>query len=158
MPTGDDFERFGYEAHEYFVTGTANGQPYKTRIVIRKPKDDRRYSGLILTESMHPSGNAWMFHFTHRYTMDSGHIGVEIVTSGLPLFLDHNEARYKRMKVDPAQVNEIIAQVARCSNRRTRRIRCARCPRARWCSAVRPRRQRCSSAIFRRTWCIGSRT
>ena len=111
MPKGDDFDRFGYEAHEYFVTGTANGQPYETRIVIRKPKDDRRYSGLILAESMHPSGNAWMFHFTHRYTMDSGHIGVEIVTSGLPLFLDHNEARYKRMKVEPAQVNEIIAQV-----------------------------------------------
>jgi hypothetical protein len=111
MPKGDDFDHFGYEAHEYFVTGTANGQPYETRIVIRKPKDDRRYSGLILAESMHPSGNAWMFHFTHRYTMDSGHIGVEIVTSGLPLFLDHNEARYKRMKVEPAQVNEIIAQV-----------------------------------------------
>ena len=28
---------------------------------------------------MHPSGNPWMFHFTHRYSMTEGHIGLEIV-------------------------------------------------------------------------------
>ena len=111
MPAGDDFAQFRYEAKEYFVAGTANGEPYKTRIVIRKPIDDRTFSGLILAESMHPSGNAWMFHFTHRYTMDSGHIGVEIVTSGLPLFLNHNEARYRDLKIDNGQVSEVIAQV-----------------------------------------------
>jgi hypothetical protein len=111
MPPGDDFEHFGYEAKEYFVSGTANGEPYKTRIVIRTPIDESRFSGTILAESMHPSGNAWMFHFTHRYTMDSGHIGVEIVTSGMPLFFDHNEPRYRDLKFDNAQTSEIIAQV-----------------------------------------------
>ena len=77
----DDMAHFGYTAHEYFVSGTANGQPYKTRIVIRRPSNPARFSGLVLAESMHPSGNAWMFHFTHVYTMTSGHIGLDVLTS-----------------------------------------------------------------------------
>ena len=75
LKPGDDMAHFKYQAKEYFVSGTANGQPYKTRIVIRRPADNAKFSGLVLAESMHPSGNAWMFHFTHRYSMDAGHIG-----------------------------------------------------------------------------------
>ena len=100
LPPDDDFAHFGYEAREYFVSGTANAKPYKTRIVVRKPIDDSRFSGLVLAESMHPSGNAWMFHFTHRYLMDAGHVSVEIVTSSLPLLLNHNEARYRDLKIE----------------------------------------------------------
>src|SRR5262252_3530281 len=37
LKAGDDLARFHYVTKEYFVSGTANGQPYKTRIVIRKP-------------------------------------------------------------------------------------------------------------------------
>ena len=39
LKPGDDMAHFKYEAHEYFVSGTANGQPYTTRIVIRRPAD-----------------------------------------------------------------------------------------------------------------------
>src|SRR4029453_356649 len=51
----DDLAHFNYVTKEYFVSGTANGQPYKTRIVIRKPADNSTFSGLVLAESMHPS-------------------------------------------------------------------------------------------------------
>jgi hypothetical protein len=111
LPAGDDMARFGYQTHEYFVSGTANGEPYRTRLVIRRPADPSRFSGIVLAESMHPSGNAWMFHFTHTYTMSSGHIGVEIVTSTPAQFTAVNEARYKDMQVGQGQANEIIAQV-----------------------------------------------
>lgn len=111
MPAGDDFAHFKYEAHEYYASGTANGQPYKTRIVIRKPVDNSRFSGFILAESMHPSGNAWEFHFTHTYTMASGHIGLEIVTSDPTQFVEYNNDRYKDLKVGQGQASEIIAQV-----------------------------------------------
>jgi hypothetical protein len=107
----DDLGRFKYEAREFFVSGTANGQPYKTRIVIRRPTDSSRFSGIVLAESMHPSGNAWMFHFTHTYTMASGHIGLEIVTSPPAQFVDFNAERYKDLKVEQGQGPEIIAQV-----------------------------------------------
>jgi alpha/beta hydrolase family protein len=111
LPAGDDLAHFKYTSTEYFVTGTANGIPYKTRIVVRKPADNSRFSGIVLAESMHPSGNAWMFHFTHTYTMTSGHIGVEIVTSDPAQFVEFNGARYSDMRVQPGQANEIIAQV-----------------------------------------------
>ena len=111
LPTGDDMTHFKYEATEYFASGTANGQPYKTRIVVRKPTDDSRVSGIVLAESMHPSGNAWMFHFTHTYTMTSGHIGLEIVTSDPAQLIAFNPARYSDLRVAPGQANEILAQV-----------------------------------------------
>jgi hypothetical protein len=111
LPAGDDLPHFKYTSTEYFVTGTANGAAYKTRIVVRRPSDNSRFSGIVLAESMHPSGNAWMFHFTHTYTMSSGHIGVEIVTSDPAQFVEFNRARYSDMRVQPGQANEIIAQV-----------------------------------------------
>ena len=107
----DDLARFNYVTTEYFVSGIANGQPYKTRIVIRKPADNSKFSGLILAESMHPSGNPWMFHFTHVYSMSSGHIGVEILTSATQGFSEFNPERYKDLQIANGQANEVIAQV-----------------------------------------------
>lgn len=111
LPEGDDLAHFRYEVKEYFVSGTANGQPYKTRMVVRKPSDNSQFSGVVLAESMHPSGNAWMFHFTHTYTMASGHIGLEIVTSPPAQFVEYNAERYQDLKIEPGQASEIIAQV-----------------------------------------------
>ena len=111
LPAGDDMMHFKYEAKEYVVSGMANGQPYKTRIVVRRPSDSSRFSGIVLAESMHPSGNAWMFHFTHTYTMSSGHIGLEIVTSDPAQFIAFNAARYSDLRIAQGQANEIIAQV-----------------------------------------------
>jgi hypothetical protein len=111
LTPGDDLAHFHYVTKEYFVSGTANGQPYKTRIVIRKPSDNGKFSGLILAESMHPSGNPWMFHFTHRYSMTEGHIGLEILTTTPQGFADANPERYKGLVVANGQASEIIAQV-----------------------------------------------
>ena len=111
LKPGDDMAHFKYEAQEYFVSGTANGQPYKTRIVIRKPSDNAKFSGLVLAESMHPSGNAWMFHFTHRYSMSEGHVGLDILTSTHVPFVEFNGDRYKDLQVLPGQAPEILAQV-----------------------------------------------
>jgi hypothetical protein len=111
LPAGSDMAHFKYEATEYFVSGTANGQPYKTRLVVRRPSENSRFSGIVLTESMHPSGNAWMFHFTFAYTMTAGHVAVEIVTSDPAQFVAFNGPRYKDLSVLPGQANEILAQV-----------------------------------------------
>ena len=107
----DDLAHFNYVTKEYFVSGTANGQPYKTRIVIRRPTDSSKFSGLVLAESMHPSGNPWMFHFTHVYSMSSGHAGVEVLTSATQGFTEFNPERYKDLQIGNGQANEILAQV-----------------------------------------------
>jgi len=79
--------------------------------VIRKPIDNAKFSGLILAESMHPSGNAWMFHFTHRYSMTEGHVALDVLTSAPDAFIERNPERYKGFQVAQGQASEIIAQV-----------------------------------------------
>src|SRR5262252_6639110 len=111
LAPGKGLAAFKYEAKEYFISGTANGQPYKTRIVIRKPASNSKFSGLVLVEPMHPSGSAHMFEYTSVYSMSSGHAAVEILTGGLQQVMDSNPERYKDVRVAPAQTSEILAQV-----------------------------------------------
>jgi hypothetical protein len=111
LPADEDLAHFKYIVKEYFVSGTAQGQPYTTRILVRRPADAKRFSGIVLAEPMHPTGNSWMFHFLHTYVMSQGHISLEIVTSSVPLFTEANAERYKSIAFAPAQANEILAQV-----------------------------------------------
>ncbi len=111
LPAGKGLAAFKYEAKEYFVSGTANKKPYKTRIVVRRPSDRTKFSGLVLEEAMHPSGAAHMFEFTSTYTMSSGHAAIEIFTAGLQELTAQNSERYKDLKVDQDQVPEILAQI-----------------------------------------------
>jgi len=112
IPAKDIYAKFNYEAKEYFISGTtSSGTPYKTRIVIRKPKDNTRFNGLILAESMHPSGNPWVFHFTQTYAMTTGVIGLEILTTTPAGLAAANQARYKDLVVPNGSANDILAQV-----------------------------------------------
>jgi hypothetical protein len=112
IPATDTYAKFNYEAREYFVSGiTSAGAPYKTRIVVRKPKDDARFNGLILAESMHPSGNPWVFHFTQVYAMTTGVIGLEVLTTTPAGLAAANQARYQDLVVPNGATNEILAQV-----------------------------------------------
>jgi hypothetical protein len=112
VPATDTYAKFNYEAKEYFVSGTTSGgMPYKTRIVIRKPKDNAKFNGLILAESMHPSGNPWVFHFTQIYAMTTGVIGLEVLTTTPAGLAAANQARYKDLVVPNGATNDILAQV-----------------------------------------------
>jgi len=111
LAPGKGLEAFNYVANEYMVSGTADGQPYTTRVVVRKPADNSRFTGLVLAEAMHGSGSAHMFEFTSIYLMSSGHTAVEILTTPPAQFVTLNEARYKDMKTTGSQTNDILAQV-----------------------------------------------
>jgi hypothetical protein len=111
LPAGKGLAAFKYELKEYFVSGMANGQPYTTRLVVRRPANARSFSGLVLAESMHSSGAAHMFEFTSGYTMSSGHAAVEILTTGPMQLAQFNQERYKDLKVGGGQASEILAQV-----------------------------------------------
>jgi hypothetical protein len=107
--TPDDY---GYRTDEFFVSGTAAGQAFTTRVVIRRPGNNADFSGLVLAESMHSSGAAHAFEYTSLYTMESGHAAVEILTtSPQQLIVPFNSARYSRLVVPEGQANEILAQV-----------------------------------------------
>lgn len=111
MAPGKDVEDFKYDVTEYFVSGTADGQPYRTRIVVRKPSNNADFTGLVLVEPMHGSGSSHMFEYTSIYLMESGHAAVEILTTSPEQFVQLNEARYKDLRNAGSQTNEILAQV-----------------------------------------------
>ena len=112
LAPGGDLAKFKYEEKEYFISGTAQGQPYKTRIVVRKPASNSKFSGLVLLEAMHPSGSAHMFEFSAIYSMSNGHAAVEIQPNGgLEVVRSSNPERYKDFAAAGNQTNEIIAQV-----------------------------------------------
>ena len=104
-------EDFDYVTREHFVSGTANGSPYTTRVVVRMPRDASRFSGLVLAESMHSSGAAHAYEFTAAYTMDSGHAAVEIRTTSPAQFVELNPERYAALRIEDGQANDILAQV-----------------------------------------------
>jgi hypothetical protein len=108
---GLGLDHFKYQTKEYFVSGTAAGQPYKTRMVVRRPTDNAKFSGLVLAESMHSSGAAHAFEFTAAYVMSSGHVAVEILTTSPKQFTDFNKERYEDLKIEDGQASEILAQV-----------------------------------------------
>ena len=108
---------FGYATDEYFVSGTANGQPYKTRILVRHPVPAERFSGMVVAESMHSNGFAVTFEPARKYFFMRGHVHVEIaaqqsnVNTTLKGF---NPVRYASLSIPSgAQTSEIIAQVGR---------------------------------------------
>ncbi len=103
-------EYFDYVIDEYRISGTAAGEPYETRLVIRKPRDNSKFSGLVVAEAMHPAGAAHAFEYNSLYIMDEGHIAVEIDTSGVEQIAAYNPERYGFVKFANAQTNEILAQ------------------------------------------------
>jgi hypothetical protein len=108
---GLDLAHFKYRTQEYFVSGTAAGRPYTTRVVVRRPADDSKFSGLVLAESMHSSGAAHAFEFTAAYVMSAGHAAVEMLTTSPKQFTDRNSKRYAALAIEDGQANEILAQV-----------------------------------------------
>ena len=115
VPAGTSLADQGYVVTEYFVSGTAAGEPYTTRILVRRPEDPSRFSGIIVAEPMHASGNSWMFFFTRTYVMSRGHISVEIAPQKAgteATIVASNPQRYSAINIPEAgQANEIIAQV-----------------------------------------------
>ena len=105
---------FGYATDEYFVSGTANSQPYKTRILVRYPLPADRFSGMVVTESMHSNGFAVTFEPARKYFFLRGHAHVEIAAqqSNVATLKAFNAVRYASMNIPlGAQTSEIIAQV-----------------------------------------------
>jgi hypothetical protein len=121
-PEGTNLDDFGYVTEEYFVSGTAAGQPYKTRILIRKPATPQQFSGMMVGEPTHRGGNALICQFARFGIGKRGHGCVTVAARRInlnnPLTLnaglkEFNFARYGDLQVADSQTNEIIAQVGR---------------------------------------------
>ena len=70
---------YGYVEEEYFVSGTVDGKPYKTSMLVRKPGDPQKFSGLVAVETVHTAG-AIPFWGAKRVWLDGNHGWVAMAT------------------------------------------------------------------------------
>lgn len=86
---------FGYVEEEYFVSGTVRGKPYRTSLLVRKPKDAKRFSGLVAVETVHAAGAVPLWG-RRALWMSGGHGYVAVASQRVAL-----ETQVK--KVNPAR-------------------------------------------------------
>jgi hypothetical protein len=115
VPTAPKVEDFPYITEEYFVAGTAAGAPYQTRIIVRRPKDPKAFSGTVVAEAQHAGGRSLIFEWSRVSILTRHHLFVEIVHSPVNVntMKTFNAERYAPLNIAMGQANEIIAQVGR---------------------------------------------
>jgi hypothetical protein len=115
VPDAVQVEDFPYITEEYFVSGVANGLPYATRIIVRRPENVQNFSGTVVAEALHSGGRSLIFEWSRVSILMRGHIFVEIPHSAgnIALFKAFNADRYAALSIVAGQANEILAQVGR---------------------------------------------
>ena len=121
-PEGTNLEDFDYVVDEYFVSGTAAGASYKVRLLIRKPSNPNKFSGMVVGEPTHRGGNMLICQYARYGIGNRGHACMAVgarpinhvnpTTAGAGLH-DFNFERYGSLHVANNQQNEILAQVGR---------------------------------------------
>src|SRR5688572_7638001 len=113
VPDAPQVESFPYVTEEFFVSGTAFGSPYTTRIVVRRPKDVKAFSGTVVAEAQHAGGRSLIFEWSRVSILTRNHIFVEIVhgPANIAQLKTFNAARYEKLAIVQGQGPEIIAQV-----------------------------------------------
>jgi hypothetical protein len=106
-------ETFPYVTEELFVSGEANSAPYTTRIVVRRPRDVKAFSGTVVAEAQHAGGRSLIFEWSRASILTRRHIFVEIVhgAANVTQLKTFNAERYKSLQIAQGQANEILAQV-----------------------------------------------
>lgn len=76
VPAGEyrgRLDDYGYVEEEWLARGEAGGRAYATTVLVRRPRDSKRFSGTILVEPLHAMGAVPIWQYTARYVMRSGH-------------------------------------------------------------------------------------
>jgi hypothetical protein len=109
----------GYIEEEFFIEGTANtyvtptgatgsvatsGNPYKTRVVVRRPASDKKFNGTVLVEWSNVSNgfvaeNLWFFAWEHVLRSGYAWVGVSAQRVGVDRLKTWNPGRYGTLDV-----------------------------------------------------------
>jgi hypothetical protein len=109
-----DLERVGYIQEEYTVSGTVDGKPYRTSLLVRKPKDMTRFSGLVGVETIHAAGAIPFWGVGREVWAPGGHGWVAVASQRVALETQvkkFNPVRYASLFVPeaPAGANGMSA-------------------------------------------------
>ncbi len=115
----------GYVEEEYFIEGTANtyttptgatgtiltrNNPYKTRIVVRRPADKSRFNGTVLVEWYNVTNgfdaeNMWFFSWEHVMRSGYAWVGVSAQKVGVDRLKSWNPGRYGTLNISSDAVS-----------------------------------------------------
>lgn len=119
---------FGYLEEEYFLQGQANryriqdpmhdaqlidsGNPYVTRVLVRRPKDPVRFNGTVVVEWLNVSLDQdidFVFGATRELLVRDGYawIGVSAQRNGVAALKQWNPERYKALTVTASNVDPV---------------------------------------------------
>jgi Alpha/beta hydrolase domain len=96
---------YGYVEDEYFVSGSIDGQPYTTSILVRKPSAPDNFSGVVVLETLHFQGNTPFWSIYRDRLMSDGHAWVMVTSQRSPLEMyvrKSNAARYASLQIPDA--------------------------------------------------------
>jgi len=91
---------------EYVLSGAVDGEPYTTTLLVRRPRDAKRFSGLVVLEPVHIQGALGLWQTGHSAMLEGGHAWVAIgsqrgAVEG-PIRMS-NPSRYARLQVPPGK-------------------------------------------------------
>jgi hypothetical protein len=68
------FEDRNYVQEEWLASGTdADGEAYKTTLLVRRPRDPLKFSGVVIVETLHVHGIAPLWMYCAPYILNAGH-------------------------------------------------------------------------------------
>ena len=68
----DLLPEYDYVSREYLISGTAAGESYCTRILLRCPRDPAFFTGFVVEEPSHLWGGTSVWRATNRWLMRNG--------------------------------------------------------------------------------------
>jgi hypothetical protein len=108
LATGFDLARVGYQEEEYFISGTATSYqmkgappadgrwkvkplaqaPYKTRLLVYRPTDPKKFNGTVVVEWLNESAGAdtapdWIGYHTELIRQGDAYVGVSAQALGI---------------------------------------------------------------------------
>lgn len=116
-----DLAKYGYQEQEYYASGTANryriknplntatlvdnGHPYKTRIVVRKPSNPKRFNGIVVVEWYNVSAGQdidFCWGGSYAYLMREGYawVGVSAQRVGIKQLNAWSTPRYGTLSAE----------------------------------------------------------
>jgi quercetin dioxygenase-like cupin family protein len=116
-----DLAKYGYAEREYYASGTANryriknpsdtatpidgGHPYKTRIIVRKPSDPKRFNGVVVVEWYNVSAGQdidFCWGGSYDYLMREGYawVGVSAQRVGIKQLNTWSPVRYGTLSAE----------------------------------------------------------
>jgi len=129
---GIDLAANGYLEEEYLITGTASvwtydesfrpvvaqaDEPFTSRVLVRRPTDPARASGVVQLEPLHPDlDSAFIWGAIHPWILREGHtwVGATVFSPTATQLRDQvNPERYRALNIPaPGQEYDILGAVA----------------------------------------------